>query len=77
MTSDWVIQTVAPTRRIQQKHSCIGGKRKIRTSTVSIYTSTRKKTMFVLSIDGIIGKGALAVLANLSLLMVSEKYEPI
>ena len=42
LTSDFLTRTVTPTRRSQRNRYWLGGKNKIRTSTVSIATSNRK-----------------------------------
>ena len=65
------------TRRIQWERSCIVRKNKISTSTAIINTSNGKNIFFSLSVDGMLGKEALVVLPNLSLLMAPKMEETI
>ena len=43
---------------------------------VSTATSNRKKSLIILSIDGMLGREALVVLADLSRLMAAKMDEP-
>ena len=49
----------------------------IRTSTGGTNASNIKKSIFVLSVDGVMGKEAQVVLATLSQLMASKMEEPV
>ena len=53
------------------------GEKIIRIITVSTATSNGKNSPFVISVDKILGREALVVLANLNQLMAEKNDEPI
>ena len=62
----------------QWQGSCIGGKLSGRTSKVSTVTTNRNNfSLFVLSVDGMIGKKALVVLVRLSRTMAAKREGPL
>ena len=69
-------QMLIPTRKIQWNRYCIDRENKINTGMVSISTSKGKNSVFVLSVDGMLGKEDLVVLANLSWIMAVKMEAP-
>ena len=61
----------------QCKISWLGGRKLRRTSTVRTATRNEKNALFVLSVDGMLGREALVALDNLSQLMAAKMDEPI
>ena len=76
-TSKLAKLTRIPTGFSQWQRSCICGIKLIRISTVRNSTINIKFSPFVISVDGMLGREALAVLADLSRIMAAEIDEPI
>ena len=66
---------VTPKIRIQQNRSCLGEKKTKNKHGNNCHEQWKCFSPFVLSVDGILGKEALAILTNLSQTMAAKMEE--